>query len=1212
MEDKQTELDALRRDYDAFVDHSKELEEELEKNLKLAEKALEEALKKGAVAEEKRREANDNYSKLMKDQERLQQDLSKAREKCSQYESEKVGLEQANNDLQQKVRILEGTEEDLKHKLENAQEDVIFIQGDLEDLKKAKEDSERDLRSQLFQLQHQDQAAALSPLAASATPSSKRALDETARSIDFDSSCETVAMTPLQHKQILDQQQENTEFIEELEAELKVIQDKLAETEKQNEELNEELNRANDDLIDLSQQRADSEAKLKADCVALQKRLEQTIEDTVKTTDNTAELKKAIAAEREAMAKQLADAQKAAAAEKEALQKQISDAQKQLASLQASGSDAAAQLSAQLADKDKAIAAEREAMAKQLADAQKAAAAEKEALQKHSELLASSLTEAVSIADGLSVQRESALAETITLQAALSDVSAKSGQLSAQLFETGMQFASEKEDLLNKIKALSHEHSEVNNEIERRLESEKDALQKQVAAMQISADKAAALILKLEERVQQHAETEAQLAVVESELQQRSQEEERHAAQIESLTQLLQGKSAEMEAVQERLVRHASEVASTHQELVDALEQDLKESQDKIASTERDRNVLLSAIDRHGEQLEAAVSAASSARSEIQSILASAEKDKVLLRTELESKVASLERNLLTAQSAALTFTRVEATALATPQSPSRLNLPAVADVLQDMASSHPRAAAERAMRENDTNAMKAELSRQLEIFDAMRSSNALLLGKLQVFQGTIQVCCRTRPPSDQELAQGGKVCVDADDEMQLQCYDHRGNAWRSFTFDHVWRPQAGQWEVFADVEPLLLNVIDGFNVCILAYGQTGSGKTYTMNGNGSEYGVSYRTLNKLFELLAFKKAQKEAFTKSRRPAGGSGGSVIGSTADVSTADDSSGSFSYVVQVSMLEIYNETVKDLLVESPHSSGPKSAPPESLEIRQSPDGSISVPGLKQLLVYSLEDVMQVFARGTQNRATAATNLNEHSSRSHCLLIVEITVSVDSGPPLRGKLCLVDLAGSEKVKLSGVVGSHLKEAQHINKSLAALGDVMEALDSKSKHVPYRNSKLTYLLQDSLGGAQSRTMMIFTICPTDLTLEESLFTLNFSQRVRNVQMGPLAKKGSGSAPSAANTKNLEDAVRSLKVDLAQAAKTKKALDDEISDLKKGAKKAMEDKKSADELQRKLVEERQAKDKLLLEIATLQRRSSVCAGCNRNRYLFTPTPADS
>lgn len=221
--------------------------------------------------------------------------------------------------------------------------------------------------------------------------------------------------------------------------------------------------------------------------------------------------------------------------------------------------------------------------------------------------------------------------------------------------------------------------------------------------------------------------------------------------------------------------------------------------------------------------------------------------------------------------------------------------------------------------------------------------------------------------------------------------------------------------------------------------------------------------------------------------------------------------------------------------------------ALDIRQGPDNSVSVPGLQQMPVHSLQDVMSVFARGTSNRATSSTNLNEHSSRSHLIVQVDVTTQRGAEMPVRGRLNLVDLAGSERVGKSGATGATMKEAQHINKSLSALGDVMEALDQKSKHIPYRNSKLTYLLQHSLGG-NSRTMMIVTVCPTDLTFEESLFTLQFATRVRNIAVGPAQKQS--------NAKNLEVQMKALKAELKELKRSKQAVEDAMHELKKEQKK--------------------------------------------------------
>ncbi|KAG5184676.1 P-loop containing nucleoside triphosphate hydrolase protein, partial [Tribonema minus] len=151
--------------------------------------------------------------------------------------------------------------------------------------------------------------------------------------------------------------------------------------------------------------------------------------------------------------------------------------------------------------------------------------------------------------------------------------------------------------------------------------------------------------------------------------------------------------------------------------------------------------------------------------------------------------------------------------------------------------------------------------------------------------------------------------------------------------------------------------------------------------------------------------------------------------------------------------------------------------------------------------------VFDRGNRRRSVASTNVHERSSRSHSVLMVDVSVTTRAGGD-GGRLFLVDLAGSERVKISGVSGEAMREATHINSSLSALGDVMHALETKAKHVPYRNSKLTHLLSDALAsGSGSRTALVVTVCPTELTVDESVSTLMFASRVRNISLGPAAK---------------------------------------------------------------------------------------------------------
>ncbi len=176
---------------------------------------------------------------------------------------------------------------------------------------------------------------------------------------------------------------------------------------------------------------------------------------------------------------------------------------------------------------------------------------------------------------------------------------------------------------------------------------------------------------------------------------------------------------------------------------------------------------------------------------------------------------------------------------------------------------------------------------------------------------------------------------------------------------------------------------------------------------------------------------------------------------------------------------------------------------------------VPDLTNVTVQSVEDVFKVIALGAKNRATSATNMNEHSSRSHALLIVTVnSTNSYSEEHCVGKLTLVDLAGSERVDRSGATEDRLKEAQAINKSLAALGNVVAALQNKEKHIPYRDCKLTYLLQDSLGG-DSKTLMFVQVSPSTNNASESIYSLMFASRVNNVEIGPAKKHSESSTVS-------------------------------------------------------------------------------------------------
>nr|DBA23870.1 TPA: hypothetical protein GDO54_011587 [Pyxicephalus adspersus] len=339
---------------------------------------------------------------------------------------------------------------------------------------------------------------------------------------------------------------------------------------------------------------------------------------------------------------------------------------------------------------------------------------------------------------------------------------------------------------------------------------------------------------------------------------------------------------------------------------------------------------------------------------------------------------------------------------------------------------------------------------------------------QLVELKGNIRVLCRVRPHkdiTDQEGSGGSSIITDVNDDTKLSV-THKGKE-RSFELDKVFLPESTQEEVFLEIEPVVTSCINGYNVCIFAYGQTGSGKTYTMEGTADNPGINLQSLRALYQEMEARK----------------------------------GLWSYTVTLSMVEIYNEVIRDLLSRDPQ---------DKLDIKLNPDGSgqLHVPGLTSMEVKSFRHIKKLLALGKRNRATFCTNMNERSSRSHALLTITITGrEFSSGVLTTGKLNLVDLAGSERVCKSGAEGERLKEAQNINKSLLALGEVIQALRAKQSHIPFRNSKLTYLLQDSLGKG-NKTVMMVQVSPLEGNIGETVCSLNFAQRVCKVELGPAFRK--------------------------------------------------------------------------------------------------------
>ncbi|KAJ6326755.1 hypothetical protein OIU78_013776 [Salix suchowensis] len=360
--------------------------------------------------------------------------------------------------------------------------------------------------------------------------------------------------------------------------------------------------------------------------------------------------------------------------------------------------------------------------------------------------------------------------------------------------------------------------------------------------------------------------------------------------------------------------------------------------------------------------------------------------------------------------------------------------------------------------------------------YHSVLAENRRLYNEVQDLKGNIRVYCRIRPFLPGQSKKRTTVeYIGENGELVISNPSKPGkDSHRLFKFNKVFGPAATQEEVFLDTQPLIRSVLDGYNVCIFAYGQTGSGKTFTMSGpnisSKEDWGVNYRALNDLFQISQHRKS----------------------------------SISYEVGVQMVEIYNEQVRDLL----SSDGPHKR--LGIWSTTQPNG-LAVPDASMHAVTSTADVLELMNIGLMNRAVGATVLNERSSRSHSVLTVHVQgMDLKTSAVLRGNLHLVDLAGSERVDRSEVIGERLREAQHINKSLSALGDVIFSLSQKSQHVPFRNSKLTQVLQSSLGG-QAKTLMFVQLNPDVDSYSETISTLKFAERVSGIELGAAKSNNEG-----------------------------------------------------------------------------------------------------
>ncbi|XP_030961026.1 kinesin-like protein KIN-1 [Quercus lobata] len=334
-----------------------------------------------------------------------------------------------------------------------------------------------------------------------------------------------------------------------------------------------------------------------------------------------------------------------------------------------------------------------------------------------------------------------------------------------------------------------------------------------------------------------------------------------------------------------------------------------------------------------------------------------------------------------------------------------------------------------------------------------------------------ITVCARFRPLSSKERRDhGDSVCIRCIDTETFILKDEKEED-IIFSFDRVFCEKSDQAEVYEFlVLPIVRDAVNGINGTIITYGQTGAGKTYSIEGPGilecgeQKKGILPRVVDGIFEHIKPDKMAK-----------------------------------YLIKLSMVEIYMEKIRDLFDLSK----------DNIQIKESKIEGILLSGATEMSIIDPAEALQSLSTGIANRAVGETQMNTASSRSHCIYIFTVKQELTGDKRMKtGKLVLVDLAGSEKVEKTGAEGRALEEAKMINKSLSALGNVINALtcgSGRANHIPYRDSKLTRILQDALGG-NSRTALLCCCSPSVSNASESLSTLRFGARAKHIKASPRA----------------------------------------------------------------------------------------------------------
>ncbi|XP_068724278.1 kinesin-like protein KIF17 [Montipora capricornis] len=382
----------------------------------------------------------------------------------------------------------------------------------------------------------------------------------------------------------------------------------------------------------------------------------------------------------------------------------------------------------------------------------------------------------------------------------------------------------------------------------------------------------------------------------------------------------------------------------------------------------------------------------------------------------------------------------------------------------------------------------------------------------------SVKVIVRCRPLNEKEREMNTRFVIETNSSLHQCSIKKRADdekSFKTFTFDGVYGIASSTEKIYSEiVRPIVNGIMEGYNGTVFAYGQTSCGKTFTMEGIQSP--AAHRGI--------IPRCCEHIFNGTRRQS-------VGKQAK------------YILRVSYLEIYNEEIRDLLVKQS-----KCKP----EIKEHPDKGIYVKGLSSITVDNYSDMQHILESGGRNRSVGATLLNVDSSRSHSIFTIDLEACFRASQAEKevyrtGKLNLVDLAGSERQSKSGSSGERFKESTKINLSLSVLGNVISALvDRKSKHVPYRDSKLTRLLQDSLGG-NSKTLMVACVSPGENNYEETLSTLRYAKRAKDITNKPKINEDLKDTI----IKRYHDEIQQLKRIIAQEIPVPRQLLSEIQEIK-------------------------------------------------------------